>query len=386
MHVGVRCLVVQLNPGHGGGDESRLGHSVVSASPTVLVVVEIDHRCCASDAVPQLLDFNRINVVGQQCEVWILAGPIEHQFVGPDPLVGVLVSIHRLQQPPHDGGTVGDDGAHERGGAIAVLAVHARAALEQQLDPVHLAKPTALGPMLEIELDLVDGRVKFIPEVGPGPGELRTIFRDWCMNFDDVALQVKRLDTGEGTYLRELMEDMEVMGYISCIEQRLNLTEQRCHKLKRNYELYDYLWTTDLNEMFAEFLETAIIKPEAASVASGEDLPEEEPEPERLNLELFEEKIQLYQGVQHEVDDMKPTHEIDFLRIQSQPVKQALSTWCGRGVCQLRVDGVSVVSRHLSTIDGAVRESTEAVSRSYVCHAGATSGCSVLPIICKRSS
>jgi len=40
--------------------------------------------------------------------------------------------------------------------------------------------------MLEIELDLVDGRVKFIPEVGPGPGELRTIFRDWCMNFDDV--------------------------------------------------------------------------------------------------------------------------------------------------------------------------------------------------------
>ena len=50
---------------------------------------------------------------------------------------------------------------------------------------------------------------------------MRTIFRDWCMNFDDVALQVKRLDTGEGTYLRELMEDMEGMGYIACIESRL---------------------------------------------------------------------------------------------------------------------------------------------------------------------
>ena len=174
------------------------------------------------------------------------------------------------------------------------------------------------------------------------------------------------------------------MGYISCIESRLNLTEQRCHKLKRNYELYDYLWKTDLNEMFSAFLETATIKPEAVSVASDEEPPE--PEPERLNLELFEEKIQLYQSVQHEVDDMKPTHEIDFLRIQSQPVKQALSTWCGRGVCQLRVDGVSVVSRHLSTIDGAVRESTEAVSRSYVCHAGATSGCFVSRTICRRSS
>ena len=147
------------------------------------------------------------------------------------------------------------------------------------------------------------------------------------------------------------------MGYISCIESRLNLTEQRCNKLKRNYELYDYLWKTDLNEMFSEFLETATIKPETASVASDEEPPE--PEPERLNLELFEEKIQLYQSVQQEVDDMKPTHEIDFLRIQSQPVKQALSTWCGRGVfrkLQGRVDGVVVVSRHLYTIDVAVRE------------------------------
>ena len=74
-------------------------------------------------------------------------------------------------------------------GGLKRIVVKSCAALEQQLDPVHLAKPTALGPMLEIELDLVDGRVKFIPEVGPGPGELRTIFRDWCMNFDDVLSQ-----------------------------------------------------------------------------------------------------------------------------------------------------------------------------------------------------
>ena len=38
-----------------------------------------------------------------------------------------------------------------------------------------------------------------------------------------MALQVKRLDTGEGTYLRELMEDMEVMGFIACIESRCEL-------------------------------------------------------------------------------------------------------------------------------------------------------------------
>lgn len=73
------------------------------------------------------------------------------------------------------------------------------------------------------------------------------------MNFDDIATKVRRLDTGDGSYLRELMEDTEVMGFIAAIESRLNLTEQRCTKLKRNYEIYDYLWTTDLNSMFAEF-------------------------------------------------------------------------------------------------------------------------------------
>ena len=209
------------------------------------------------------------------------------------------------------------------------VVVKSCAALEQQLDPIHLAKPTALGPMLEIELDLVDGLVKYKPElqqVGEQRG-LRNTFREWCMNFDDIATKVRRLDTGDGSYIRELMEDMEVMGFIATIESRLNLTEQRCTKLKRNYEIYDYLWTTDLNSMFAEFLETATIKTEDASVGEEEELIET---PDRLDLELFEEKIQLYQGVSGEVDDLKPTLDVDFLRIQAQPVKQALSTWCNK--------------------------------------------------------
>ena len=54
-------------------------------------------------------------------------------------------------------------------GGLKKIVVKSCAALEQQLDPVHLAKPTALGPMLEIELDLIDGAVKFLPG-RPRPG------------------------------------------------------------------------------------------------------------------------------------------------------------------------------------------------------------------------
>ena len=76
------------------------------------------------------------------------------------------------------------------------------------------------------------------------------------MNFDDVALQVKRLDTGEGTYLRRLMEDMEVMGYVP---HRISVESHRTKvpKIKGTTSWQDYLWKTDLNEMFSQFLETA---------------------------------------------------------------------------------------------------------------------------------
>ena len=42
-------------------------------------------------------------------------------------------------------------------GGLKRVVLKSLGALEEQLDPVHLAKPTSLGPMLEIELDLVGG-------------------------------------------------------------------------------------------------------------------------------------------------------------------------------------------------------------------------------------
>ena len=155
------------------------------------------------------------------------------------------------------------------------------------------------------------------------------------MNFDDVALQVKRARYRRGYVpARDAWRTWRSQLYI-LYRIDLNLTEQRCNKLKRNYELYDYLWKTDLNEMFSQFLETAIeeIKPEATlTVASGEELPPPTSPSRRRGStsSCSRRRFSCIQGVQHEVDDMKPTHEIDFLRIQSQPVKQALSTWCNK--------------------------------------------------------
>ena len=225
-------------------------------------------------------------------------------------------------------------------GGLKRVVVASCVVLENQLDPVYLAKHNP-GPMLEIELDLVDQGVRYLPEIGfneAGRREadqrgLRNIFRNWMDNFSSVACIFKRLDTGEGHYLRELQDDLEVTWYLATIEGRLNHTEAKVERLRQHFLRYEYLWTTDLQVMFAEFLETAIVEVEAKKEAvEGEEDDDDTgvaavDEGDRLNLDLFEEKIKLYLEVQAEIAELKPLHEIDFLRIIAQPIKQALGTW-----------------------------------------------------------
>ncbi|KAH8062602.1 dynein light chain binding protein [Aureococcus anophagefferens] len=225
-------------------------------------------------------------------------------------------------------------------GGLKRVVVVSCVVLENQLDPVYLAKHNP-GPMLEIELDLVDQGVRYLPEIGfneAGRREadqrgLRNIFRNWMDNFSSVACIFKRLDTGEGHYLRELQDDLEVTWYLATIEGRLNHTEAKVERLRQHFLRYEYLWTTDLQVMFAEFLETAIVEVEAKKEAvEGEEDDDDTgvaavDEGDRLNLDLFEEKIKLYLEVQAEIAELKPLHEIDFLRIIAQPIKQALGTW-----------------------------------------------------------
>ena len=75
--------------------------------------------------------------------------------------------------------------------------------------------------------------------------------------------QLARQNAKEQEKLRLAREQQKRMqeSKPTTLEPLLNTTLHRedsvlVHgKLKRNYELYDYLWKTDLNEMFAEFLE-----------------------------------------------------------------------------------------------------------------------------------
>ena len=185
-------------------------------------------------------------------------------------------------------------------GGLKRVVVCSCVALEAQLDPAYLAKHNP-GPMLEIELDLVDGGVRYLPEVGfneAGRREhdkrgLRNIFRNWMDNFSSVGSIFKRIDLGEGHYLRELQDDLEVTWYYATIEGRLNHTEARVEKLRQHFLRYEYLWTTDLQVMFAEFLETAIIAAEDVKKPEPEEPQPEEEDEETLGAVDLGDRLNL---------------------------------------------------------------------------------------------
>lgn len=234
--------------------------------------------------------------------------------------------------------------------------------LEQQLDPAYLTKHNP-GPMLEIEVDLLDKDVRYVPEYGffeegrdnPDKRGLKNHFRHILENFVEVGTTIQRLDATDGSYVRELSEDPHVKSHFAAIEGRLTDTAVQVEKLRRQFEKYEYLWNTDLHDMFNNFLDTAFdpldeaVQSVEASLqedsqvtsADGTDTQDDSTNApcdderrghdyapkEVLRLDLFDEKIRHYLEIQAEIEELKAVHEIDFLRIVCQPIKQALGTW-----------------------------------------------------------
>lgn len=141
---------------------------------------------------------------------------------------------------------------------------------------------------------------------------------------------------------------------IAQIHERLDVMEKSMLEYKRQFSAYEYLWTTDLQAMFREFLEEASYdevmedndgeEDEEAGAGSGAGGGRQELSRQRggrddagdgedtrivrmLNLANFDEKIHQYLGVQSEVVSLRHTQDVGFVRVNAQPMKQAISTW-----------------------------------------------------------
>lgn len=96
--------------------------------------------------------------------------------------------------------------------AVRQVAVSSLEMLDRQLDPSYISKSTLL-PLLEVDLDLRNQAVVFMPPIAhSGPPlpdntrrkSVRELVQAMLDSFLGVGCVFKRLDTGEGNYLREI--------------------------------------------------------------------------------------------------------------------------------------------------------------------------------------
>eukprot|EP00605_Chrysophyceae_sp_TOSAG23-4_P001019 GSChrysophyteH1.ASY1.ANO1.1120.1 assembled CDS len=203
-------------------------------------------------------------------------------------------------------------------GLIGAMAMSLRA-MGQQLNPDYL-QSQSLPPLLEIQLDLVDKKTMYSPEVGyPKQMGIPNIVATLINGMLGLTSAFKRLDTAEGTYIRELTEAPEVQVQRTKVTRLLMKTEKNANKLRTAMRKFEHLWKSDAQKLFGEFQD-------AEQNTNTEDRAEKEPET-IINLNLFGEEIQKYLDIQAEISEIKVIHEIDFLKVNAQPVKQAILSW-----------------------------------------------------------
>lgn len=241
--------------------------------------------------------------------------------------------------------------------------------LLEQLNP-ESAESTELTPLVEIELDLYGREVIFAPEVGyvksnaevagvpiesfeesdtassyqlrsnwntpisAGSG-LGDIILHWVEIIFGISTLFQRLDTNDGTYLKEMRSYPIIKELLVQINASIIANEKVSNELKLNYRKYEYLWTSDLLEMFTSFLAEST-KQSSVKLSARKDMNLEPLDLTRkgntLTLADFDAKIKHYLTLQTETSELKHVMDVRFVRINSQPIKQALSTWVTKWV------------------------------------------------------
>jgi dynein heavy chain, axonemal len=206
--------------------------------------------------------------------------------------------------------------------------------LLDQIDPDCMRK-AGLLPMLEIRMELVDTDVVFSPEVGfqhstnssdgstttsttsssKGGKGVRDLAHGWVGSFLQVAALFKRLDN-EGNYLREMQVDMHVQSLVAQLNDTLQENQNAVEALRSSYDKHAYLWRTPMEAYFAAFCEDAVV-----ISPLGQKL---------TDTKKYEEAIRKYEGVQAAVKKLGSPQDVGWLRVNVNPMKQALLTWSAK--------------------------------------------------------
>lgn len=199
--------------------------------------------------------------------------------------------------------------------------------------------------MFDIKVDLRDGQVVFDPSIGCNDKQngIRDIIQKIIDDFISLSVLVPRLDLQTdrgGDYLVEIKDQFVLFGAMQSIQNNFQDIVVATEHFIDKYRDKAFLWEETLADSFRAFLETGDDPREQKHVklnADGEE--EEDPtfqwmanrildgvETRKPDLDAFDQKITTLTRIKTEINDMKTTVDIGWLKVNATPLINELRT------------------------------------------------------------
>jgi dynein heavy chain len=199
--------------------------------------------------------------------------------------------------------------------------------------------------MFDIKVDLRDKKVVFDPSIGCNDKQtgIRDIVQKIIDDFISLSVLVPRLDLVSergGDYLVEIKDQFTLFGAMQSIQNNFNDIVEATDGFIDNYKEKSFLWEETLADSFRVFLDEGQDPREQKHVkinADGEE--EEDPtftwmanrildgvETRKPDLEAFDQKITFLTRIKNEINEMKTTVDIGWLKVNVTPLIKELQS------------------------------------------------------------
>ena len=206
-----------------------------------------------------------------------------------------------------------------------------------------------LAPIFDIKVAMQDRSVQFDPSICMNERQngIRDIINTIVEHFISLAIQMpQRLDSPSGDYLVEIRDQFQLFGTVQRITNNLNEIEDASSKFLDQYSDIAFLWEEDLEVSFQNFLDEgdSLRDMFLKKIQAREDLEEEQVEVEIENfdamsnkilneivtrhpdLSKFDAKITTLYEYKARIAAMKPSADIGWLKVNSQPLIKELQS------------------------------------------------------------
>jgi dynein heavy chain len=199
------------------------------------------------------------------------------------------------------------------------------------------------SPMFDIKLDLDENNVCFEPSIECNEREcgIRDILQKIVNDFISLAVLIPRLDGSQdkaGDYLVEIKDQFLLYGAMQTVENNFQDMVEATKEYIDSQKGYEFLWKEKLDVSFQAFLETGTDPRTEKHVIVNADDEEEEDltfswmaerildgvETLKPSLEVFDQKLTYLYRIKNEINEMKHSIEISWLKVNSSPLIKEL--------------------------------------------------------------